>query len=273
MTSLLIGKEILVLILAQHLFIINRKKLWHLEYEKGQLKNVKQNYINCVYPSSLPPNYTNWCVFYPPLCNPWNDGGGDTGGDPLDPITGMMNPPTDQGGSGAGAGQDYSAINAVMYQLNNILGPGDNYIFDNSVDPNNSLYFPTVADFQNFLSANAANQTSDLSTPATEIDANNKIEHGRFNLTFIGGVDISSKLEKVNNVWNLNQITSIEYGITLGWSWEQTSYSQSTSASEITVVVEGYAKYNVIIEAFGMVYKQFYKFNSKSILKQAKLLP
>lgn len=233
------------------------KKLRDFVYEKGKLKKVKvSDCTTCllIVPSTPPPDNTNWCTVYPPLCD-YSSGGDDTN----DPTMMTMDPGND-GGGGGGAVVDYTAI---TYQLNSILAPGDRYTYDNTIDPNNSLYFSTVADFQNFLSANSANQRADLSTPSTEIDPNNKIEHGKFNLTFIGGVDISTKLEKTGSVWTLNQITSTEYGVTLGWSWEQSDYSQSTSGTEITVIVEGYAKYNVIIEAFGTVYKQFYKFQLK----------
>jgi hypothetical protein len=190
----------------------------------------------------------------------WYNWGTGYNGDPYwDPYNyGWLYPWWTSGGTGG-----YDPYAALSYQLNSILAPGDSYEFNNNLDPSQSLAFASVGDFQNWLASNAANQQADLSTPETIIDPNTKIEHAKFNLTFVGGIDISCKVEKVNNLWNLLEVTSTEYGVTLGWSWEQTGYSQSTSGNEITVIVEGYAKYNVIIESFGTVYKQKYKFQIK----------
>lgn len=190
----------------------------------------------------------------------WYNSGTGYNGDPYwnNYYYGWLYPWWTSGGTGG-----YNPYASLAYQLNNILAPGDSYEFNNNINPSNTLSFISVADFQNWLATNAANQQADLSAPETIIDPNNKIVHGKFNLTFVGGVDISCKVEKVNNLWNLSDVTSTEYGVTLGWSWEQTGYSQSTSGNEITVIVEGYVKYNIIIESFGTVYKQYYKFQIK----------
>jgi hypothetical protein len=148
-----------------------------------------------------------------------------------------------------GAGGGYDPYAAISYQLNNILAPGDSYYYNSSLNPNQSLTFQSVSDFQNYLINNSVNQSADLTEPATIIDPNNKIEHAKFNLTFLGGVDVSTKVEKVGNIWNLKDVTSTEYGITLGWSWEQSTFSQSNSGNETNVIVEGYVKYNILLKA------------------------
>ena len=199
-------------------------------------------------------------------------GGGTGGGGDPDPCNGSGSIPVARAlpcdGDGGGGGIDPEPIEDEPYatlsqQLNAILQPGDNYTFVSHPDPSQCLSFNSVAEFQNYLQNNANNQQADLSTPTEEINQTQKFEHAKFNLTFIGGVDVKCKLEKVNNVWNLINVTSTDYGVTLGWEWEQNDYSQSTAGNEITVVVKGEVQYNIIIDGVGVWYEQPYTFQIK----------
>lgn len=163
---------------------------------------------------------------------------------------------------GGGGGWDPQA--QLAYQLNGILMPGDSYSFNNNIDPGQSLTFSTVAEFQNYLLANAANQQGDITEPPTLIDSTQRIEYGKFNLTFIGGVKVLVTLQNSGSgYWYIVGQSSSEYGVTLGWSWEQTATSQSTTNDVITLIVKGDAKYNLIIESIGTVYRQAYTFELK----------
>lgn len=152
---------------------------------------------------------------------------------------------------------------AILGQLNHMAALGDQFYFQNGLNPAQSLSFSSVSYFQNYLQTTEAGQTFDLTTPTEIINQNEKIEHAKFNLTFIGGIDISCKLNKNGNTWQLINITSADYGVTIGWSWEQLDYAQTISGNEITVLVEGYVRYNVIIDGWGTIYKSKKKFQIK----------
>lgn len=193
-------------------------------------------------------------------------GGGSTGDGTWNP-----NPPPGGGGGGSsnGGGSPLTPIELIpggdlteaqinlMTQLNAIRQPGDHYYFDNQLSAQNSLSFSSVAEFSQFLASAGITGTT---ISSTIINQNEKIEHGKFNLTFIGGVDVSCKLSKVGNLWQLGNVTSSEYGVTFGWSWSQSDFAYSTNGNEISLTVEGYVNYNVIVEAIGTVYKQKMKF-------------
>ncbi len=146
-------------------------------------------------------------------------------------------------------------------QLNLILGAGDTYYFTATGDPNQSFSFNTAGEFQIFLNTNNTSQTFDITTPSTTINQIEKIEHAKINLIGIGGIDISCKLYKSGNLWQVTNVSSTEYGLTISWSWEQLpNYTTSILGNEIVLNVEGYIKYNVFLEGLGTVYKQKQKY-------------
>lgn len=195
-------------------------------------------------------------------------GGGTSGGGSTPPDCGGI--PAARGmvvqGCEPGWHPDYSLTPAQMViasQLINIARPGDQFYFQNNLNINQSLVFPSVSGFQNYLQVLNAAATWELNSPAFIINQNEKFEHARYNLTLIGGIDISCKLSKAGSIWLLSNVTSSDYGVTIGWEWQQSDYSQSVSGNEITVIVEGYIKYNVIFDGWGTVYKQRNRFQIK----------
>lgn len=192
-------------------------------------------------------------------------GGGDGGtgwtGDPCPPepeqrtsVLPSSDPCGDIGWEPVGDESMPQAI--IANQLNSILAPGDNYYFDNSLTTSNSLLFTSVSDFVSHLTQLNNNITYNLATSETIINQNEKIETAKINLTFIGGVEIFVNLTKVGANWTISSVTSDDYGITLGWSWAQQTFTQNTTATEIIVDVYGYIKYNIIFDGIGTVYKQ-----------------
>lgn len=79
----------------------------------------------------------------------------------------------------------------------------------------------------------------------------------RVNRTFVGGYDFDVKIEKDStNKFVVKDITSDEWGVTLGWSWSQSSFTINTSGNIITVDVWGKEKYNIFLEGVGTVYNK-----------------
>jgi hypothetical protein len=167
----------------------------------------------------------------------WNPGGGGTGG--------------------SGVGPTY----ALSQQLDAILQPGDSYYFpDNTMDaepvPDNHV-FNSVAEFENYISHH--------SESFSVLDqGDEKTLEGRVNLTFVAGVDIFVKIKKDNlNIFKVEQVTSEDWGWSLGWSWSQSTYSSSTTGDITAVEIIGKVKYNVIIEGIGTVYTQKHHYQIK----------
>lgn len=152
----------------------------------------------------------------------------------------------------------------IAQQFFTFQSPGDILYFDNTIDPNQSQSFSTVNAFQDYLATNfPQNPTSNNSTPPTIISTTEKIVHAKFNLSFIAGVDVSCKLVKNGNIWQLTNVTSTEYGVSFSWSWEQQDYSQSVVGNEIILICEGYVKYNIFLEGIGTIFKVRRRFEIK----------
>lgn len=270
------GKETLYFVIYQKIKNIWRLSLFSEDFKLQKQLSFRNNMFqvidceNCVtngIPPTPPP--INWCgtSIGALFCNPSGWGGGANNDccslqsllPPDQPIT----CPEDCSGSGGGGGGGFDPYLDLSIQLNSILEPGDSFSFDGTLNPAQSLNFSSVLEFQNYLSTNASGQQADLTSPSLIIDQNSKIEHAKFNLTFIGGVDVSAKLEKLSQLWTLVDVTSSEYGVTFAWSWNQSNFSQTYNNNEIIFFIEGYVNYNVIIENLGTVYKQFYKFQVK----------
>ncbi|MGG9971502.1 hypothetical protein ACQ33O_06880 [Ferruginibacter sp. SUN002] len=63
-------------------------------------------------------------------------------------------------------------------------------------------------------------------------------------------------MKKEGTNWIVTDITSSDYGVTLGWEWNQQSFTQSTSGNEIIVDVYGFIDYNILIDGLGTLYKK-----------------
>ena len=153
----------------------------------------------------------------------------------------------------------WPSVTALTQQLNAILQQGDSYLFQPIID--NSLNFTSVADFQNYLTNINNNTTFDITQPSViNQQGDEKTVKGRINRTFMAGEDIFVKVKKnAQNTWDVVQVTSDDWGFTLGWSWSTTGApapSISTTGNVITIDVYGYEKYNIFVEGIGTVYKK-----------------
>jgi len=145
-----------------------------------------------------------------------------------------------------------------------MLSPGDNFEYNVLINPSfktfNSLY-----EFQVYKDAvgNLNNTRYDLSIPSAILSQQEKIKRGRYNLNFVGGVDVDVTLEKIDGSWKIKDVESDTWGFTPMTSWHQAATRKSLAGNEITLEVFGKLHYNVIIDGIGTVYKQDFKFRLK----------
>jgi hypothetical protein len=145
----------------------------------------------------------------------------------------------------------------LAQQLNAILQPGDSYTFSNNIPAGDALYFSSVTAFQTYYNTNFTNESFSLNFQPIILNQNEKIERARFMYGTGGGVDVFVKLSKnANNTWDATDVSSSEYGVSIGWAWEQSAYSRNTSATEIVIDVHGYIKYNIIFDGLGTLFKK-----------------
>ncbi len=61
-------------------------------------------------------------------------------------------------------------------------------------------------------------------------------------------------LSKVNDKYQINNVVSNPYGLTLGYAWTQTAYSQTTNGSNTTVILNGITSYTLFVQGIGTIY-------------------
>ena len=134
-----------------------------------------------------------------------------------------------------------------------------NLTFDNSLNGTNSKVL-NMQEFINFLNNDVnistyQNSTSyDNSPQRTVRSMINRM--GIFNT----GIDINVKLEKINNLWTFDSVTSEEFiGVAFSYSWSQKSFQNNIVNNSIVVEVFGYEKMNLFIEGVGTIYKNYGK--------------
>jgi hypothetical protein len=143
----------------------------------------------------------------------------------------------------------------LITKLNAIQKPGDYYYFDNTLTATNAKIYNRVEDFLADL------ESVTFETPSTTQQTPNQIiDKQRVYRSIFGGYDFFVKTEKnAQNKYELIDVTSSEFGLTLGWSWTQTSYATTLlnpkKPNEITVDIWGTENYNIIVENFGTVWK------------------
>lgn len=208
-------------------------------------------------------NWNEGSTYTPPSGNGGN-GGSTTFPDPF-PCPILQGKEAPLPGCEEGGVPPVIPVEILENQLNQILEPGDSYSFTGGFNSGDEppLAFISVGDFQSFKEDLIATMQFDLTSPHEILNQTQKAIHGKVKLNFIGGIDIRVELEKTNNLWKVNDVSSTEFGITLTWGWEQTGYIQNTIGNEVIVIVTGYLKYNFFIDGIGTVYKQYMRFQIK----------
>lgn len=242
-------------------------------------QDIKVSFVDCQYPGH--PSCTPKCDRCPQCISSFtyqycwveyvdDGGGGSTLGSGSSMSGGVDYTPPPCGGSnpiakteeleGCGPGWASSGGNAaenqLLSQLSAISAPGDIFSIDKSITVPNAFSFNSVSNFANFLTSIKTNTSFTLNVPETLTSPNQKIEKSRVNLTFIGGIDLYVHLNKTGTNWMVADVTSEDWGATLGWEWNQKAFSVGASPTEIIIDVIGYIKYNIIIDGIGTVYKK-----------------
>lgn len=156
--------------------------------------------------------------------------------------------------------EEIEKINRIKVELDAILQTGDSYLFSKNINHTNTNFiFNSVSSFDDFLKDVKNNSTFNLELSNAPPSSDTKMPKARVNLIFIGGIDIYPTLKKnsVTNKWDLETVTSSEWGVSLAWSWSQVGFTQKTVGDKIIVDVKGYIKYNIFIEGVGTVYFSF----------------
>lgn len=254
----------------------------NLKFVEVCFKSWSANTCTCMEPS---PETCDWCDICTvtkcfgdwvddPSSEPGGGSNGDVGIPPL-PVTGgntpSSPPPLPCPGTAwyakvplTGSGCTPSTESIVAQQLNQILHPGDSYNFQ-PINPGDVVNVTTVAEFENYLKDINENTSFSLSFPPYSTQQDEKTERARVNRVLVGGYDFFVKLAKNSqNIWSVSDVTSSEWGMTIGWSWLQQSYTVSSAPGNvITVEVFGYENYNIFVEGIGTVYKALRKYSIK----------
>jgi hypothetical protein len=146
-----------------------------------------------------------------------------------------------------------------------IIEGGDTYIYDESVNNENAMYFDSVQEFIDFKS-----------TIELELNVDNEfLLNGRFSTRFkstLGGgaslnISVIQKLkdDDINQDYEIIDVITSFSGFTLGGTWEQTSvYNDYTVIGNMAIVnVEGLLHYNLFVEGIGTVYSEHKHFELK----------
>ena len=118
---------------------------------------------------------------------------------------------------------------------------------------NNHLEFNSINEFKNYIS-----RSREISFGGTKSDTEYTAWF-KFNLVFIAGIIFYVK-QKITPVYEVLEVTSSDWGLTVMFSWEQTSYNRNTSGDFTTINIYGKMKYNVFIDGIGTVYTELKQF-------------
>jgi hypothetical protein len=184
------------------------------------------------------------------ICVDLGGGGGyvDSGGWWIgDPVLG--------GGGGGGGGGPYYT---TEQKLNALLGPGDSYYFVNN-DPNmpQEPWEEEPVNYGSVEAFEAAIKNYKFETSISFDQGDEKVLNARIGRVLFGGYDIKVKIKKnSSNIYEVQNVTSDEYGNTLGWSWTQSQYTVNVGSEIIQVDIWGKEKYNIFLEGIGTVYSK-----------------
>jgi hypothetical protein len=142
-----------------------------------------------------------------------------------------------------------SSTNFANQMIALAIANNSTFSFDNTLNSTNAMSFNSVTDFQKMLNDMEVIPANIAYDPGNgQVTANVK-----FQLTpFGGGVKIRI-LENVGPPRTIAEVTSITYGISLGFSWTQTGTASITpSGNTTTIVVDGILAYNSIFASIGI---------------------
>lgn len=133
-------------------------------------------------------------------------------------------------------------------QLTQIAGIEDSFYFDKSIQQGEGLSFKNAREFQAFLS-----NKSRADGMSTTSEGALKTAVFKFNLIFVGGIIIYVKQQITP--YEILDVASSEWGVTTGFSWNQTTSDYNIVGNMAIVNIYGFLCYNIFIEGIGTVYK------------------
>lgn len=94
-------------------------------------------------------------------------------------------------------------------------------------------------------------------------DKGESIAWFKFNMTFVGGIKIIV-IQDLSNGYKVKDVSSNAYGVTFGYSWDQTNYIVNIKENLATIDVYGVLNYNAFgIEGVGTIYSEDKQFRVK----------
>ncbi len=151
----------------------------------------------------------------------------------------------------------------IKNELNAILQTGDSWIFDDNIDIESSLVFNSVSSFNTYMADEKNRATYEYNTQQPTVQGNIVTDECKVRYSFFWphyGVKFTvSSTQNANNTFDFSNVSSSEYGLTIGWSWSQTTNSTTpnltNTATEYIITVSGTQNYNVFLEGLGTIYK------------------
>ena len=145
--------------------------------------------------------------------------------------------------------QDYDYIKGMIGLC---IENGGTFVINNDVTAENSINVDSVDEFQSFLNAlpNVGNE-EEYEIVGTQKTASTKVWFA----IPMGGTKFFIKQTMLPN-YNIEDVTSNAFGVTLAFSWNQTIYDVTIDqTTKITIVnIFGVLNYNVFFEGIGTVY-------------------
>ena len=122
---------------------------------------------------------------------------------------------------------------------------------NSNVNQNNSTVMNNSTELENFLE-NESSEGTDFTIEQT--DPNQKTASSKFWIAgFFGGVKANVK-QNMTPSYSINEVNSNAFGLTAGFSWNQSSFDVSIVGNVVTVNIYGVINYNLFIDGIGTIF-------------------
>ena len=145
------------------------------------------------------------------------------------------------------------------------------FTFDNNIDPNNSLNFNTIQEFENYLDNYSNCDAFDLELIDDSLQQLVKTARCKFKMTslvpYYINVQVKQNLASSTSPYEVVSVTSNQSGATLAAEWHQNDdFDVSYSDNVVTITFTGSASMNCFIDGIGV----FFSDQVKIIIKVNK---
>ncbi|WP_033958578.1 hypothetical protein [Psychroserpens jangbogonensis] len=160
-------------------------------------------------------------------------------------------------------------INTDMYllsnELNQILDENDSFVFDETLDSNETLHFNSVNELDLFLEDFVSSFIQDEFEVSTNSDGTKTTKFkGKFTNGIVIPVYLNAHVTSVlddpgsllENEYEIEEVTSFVSGVTPFLEWEQNSYEYITNETTTIVRIDGQFIIGVTIDGFNIGYTE-----------------